>query len=229
MEPDGGAAHYSEILHALPGLNFDYAPPGDRGPLKDRAALGLPEGARLYVCPQARFKFHPDFDPMVQAILGGDGDGLLVLTAGHNPLLDERYVTRLTAADPALARRVHIMPGLSRRDFVALTAVADIVLDTPHFSGGYSSQEIFSVGTPIVTWPGRFMRGRHTAGFYRLMDIADPVARDPADYAALALEIARNRDHRSDLARRIRDRRHILADNRDTIPAMTAVLAGAAP
>jgi len=52
-------------------------------------------------------------------------------------------------------------------------------------------------GTPVVTWPGRFMRGRIVAGAYRQMGIADaPIAEHVEDYAPLALALGRDPERR---------------------------------
>ena len=52
-------------------------------------------------------------------------------------------------------------------------------------------------GTPVVTWPGRFGRGRNVAAAYRQMRVADaPVARQLEDYAPLALALGRDTERR---------------------------------
>ena len=48
-------------------------------------------------------------------------------------------------------------------------------------------------GTPVVTWPGRFARGRNVAAAYRQMGVADaPIAQRLEDYAPLALALGRD-------------------------------------
>ena len=68
--------------------------------------------------------------------------------------------------------------------------MADAVLDVPTFSGGNSSLEAFSLGVPVVTWPGRFARGRITYACYRQMGIGDLIAADAGEYVDLALRLA---------------------------------------
>ena len=64
---------------------------------------------------------------------------------------------------------------------------ADVLLDTFHFSGGNTSFEAFAVGTPVVTLPSGFLRGRFTAGLYRKMGVADLIAETAESYVDLAL------------------------------------------
>jgi predicted O-linked N-acetylglucosamine transferase (SPINDLY family) len=55
-------------------------------------------------------------------------------------------------------------------------------------------------GTPVVTWPGRFARGRNVAAAYRQMGVADaPIARHLEDYAPLALALGRDTERREAL------------------------------
>jgi len=94
------------------------------------------------------------------------------------------------------------------------------MLDPLHYSGGNTSLEAVAVGTPIVTWPGAFMRGRHTHGFYRLMGVADCIARDADDYVAIALRLGTDPAWRNEVGRRIRDASVVLYENTDTVRAL---------
>ena len=99
------------------------------------------------------------------------------------------------------------------------------MLDPLHYSGGNTSLEAFALGTPIVTWPGEFMRGRHTHGFYKLMDLDDCVARDHEHYVELALTLGRDRDFRRHVTRRVLDRVPALFDHEASVRAIEDVLA----
>jgi len=224
MEPDGAEAHYSERLVRLPGPTVHYPLPTFESRLKSRAELGLDAAAHLYVCPQSLFKFHPDFDAVLVEILQRDPAGRLVLVQGAHRHIDDLLIRRLTAAAPEIAARIVVLPALNRVDFVALLAASDVMLDPLHYSGGNTSLEAFAVGTPIVTWPGAFMRGRHTYGFYKLMGVQDCVARDPADYVALALRLGTDPVRRTEIGRRIRDASAVLYENLDTVRALEEFL-----
>jgi protein O-GlcNAc transferase len=223
MEPPGAEAHYTETLVRLPGPTVHYQRPRFAARLKDRAELGLDPAAHLYVCPQSLFKFHPDFDAVLVEILERDPAGRLVLIRGAHAHIDDLLIGRLAP----VAERIVLLPILNRTDFVALLAASDVMLDPLHYSGGNTSLEAFAVATPIVTWPGAFMRGRHTYGFYKLMGLDDCVARDHADYVAIAVRLGTDPAWRAEVSGRILAANGVLYENAATVRAIEDFLVGA--
>ncbi len=196
-EPRGAEEHYSESLIRLGRLPSFYQPQVP-ALLPGRAELGLPEGATLYGCPQSLFKFHPDFDGVLNRIAEGDPEGRIVLLASRREApLANLLRARWARSAPALLERAWFLPFLPHAQFMALNAHIDVLLDPVHFGGGNTMYEAMVYGTPIVVWPGRFMRGRLTAGAYRQMGLADaPVAGSLDEYADLALALGRDPDRR---------------------------------
>jgi len=220
MEPADGESHYGERLIRLPGPIVAYPRPGLGQSLPDRRSLGLPDSGILYLCPQTPFKFHPDFDPALVRILQAPPTSHLVLVAGGEPEAMARVKVRITQPCPELADRIHILPALTHSEFVALFEVCDVVLDPFHYSGGNTSLEAFASGCPIVTWPGKFMRARHAAGFYRLMGVTDAVARDHDQYVELAIHLGNDANARAKLRTKIFAASSILYDNLDGVRAL---------
>jgi predicted O-linked N-acetylglucosamine transferase (SPINDLY family) len=218
MEPEDGEAHYSERLIRLPGPTVCYRRPRLAEPRKTRIDFGLAAESRLYLCPQSLFKIHPTYDDALIAILRRDRDGILVFVdpRGQGAALTRR----LGAKGPDVAGRIHLLPGLGTADFIALTADADVMLDPFHYSGGKTSLEALAFGTPVVTWPGAFMRGRHTLGFYTLMGLDDCVASDPADYVDRAVRLGTDSRLRAQVRQRILERSAILFDDETSIRAI---------
>lgn len=211
MEPDAAQAHYGERLAALPGPTIRYPRSSLERP-RSRRDLGLPEDRTLYLCPQTLFKLHPDFDPVLAGILAQDPDGVLVLISDISTAVNRLLADRLAAAGVP-PERVMFLPRLDHEGFLSLLAAADVMLDPLHYSGGNTSLEAFSFGTPIVTLPGRFMRGRHTFGFYRLMGLEDLVADSPERYIALAVGLGRDAAWRDAMRRRISTASGVLFDD----------------
>jgi len=208
MEPAEAAAHYTEPLAALPGIGTDYARP----PLPDGATRGrfaLPEGVPLLLCPQSLFKIHPDNDALFARVLRAAPGARLVVFEGRHPALTAKYRSRLAAA---LAReglradeRVIVLPQCGHDDYLRLNACCDAMLDTLRWSGGNTSLDALAVGLPIVTLPGRFMRGRQSAGMLQLIGAGELVARDEDDYARIAARLATDPEYRAAEAERVRE------------------------
>jgi predicted O-linked N-acetylglucosamine transferase (SPINDLY family) len=223
MEPEGAEAHYTERLARLPGVTVAVKRPAPPRRIKSRTQLGLPDDETLYVCPQSLFKLHPEFDAVLARILASDPRGRLVFIHGKDPDLAELVVKRLAVLEVD-RRRIVLLPALPGEDFLTLLRHADVVLDPAHYSGGHTSLEAFAMHAPIVTWPGRFMRARHTYGFYRLMGYEDLVAPNLNAYADLAVALGRDPSLRAQTRRRIAERSPILYDDRGSIDRMADFL-----
>jgi protein O-GlcNAc transferase len=228
MEPGGAERHYSETLVRLPGPTIHYARPSLPARLKPRSAFGLPEDAHVYVCPQSLFKIHPDFDRALVELLRRDTQGLVVLLSGRDRNLDDLLRRRIAQVGPEVVGRIRFLRQMPLADFLSLVTVSDVMLDPLHYSGGNTSLEAFALGTPIVTWPGEFMRGRHTHGFYKLMDLDDCVASDHEDYVEIALRLGRDKDFRRHVTRRVLDRVPALFEHAPSVSAIEDVLAAGA-
>lgn len=216
IEPEGAEAEYTERLVKFRRMPCCYSPPPIPDPA-DRGRFGLPEAGNLYVCAQATFKFHPDFDAVLARILRSDPKGLVVITTGRRRQWTEHLRRRIAIRHPDVAERIRLAPRMSPVDYLRLHMLADAALDPPYFAGGNSSYEIFQLGTPIVTHLGLFMRARPTSGMYRQMEIPDLMARDLDHYAELAVRTGTEPDFRNDLARRIRERNAVLYDDRQVV------------
>jgi predicted O-linked N-acetylglucosamine transferase (SPINDLY family) len=207
LEPPGSREHYSETLVLLDSLPVFYYKPVIRSPRKDRAVFGVREGATLYACPQGLFKFHPDFDEALGGILRADRTGQLILLEGRYPHWTALLMQRFRRTIPDVLDRIRFLPRKSPEDFLQLLMTADVLLDPFHWSGGNISHDALAFGTPIVTLPGAYMRGRVTYGCYRQMGMMDCVASSVEKYVALAVRLG------TDTAYRQRIRAKILAAN----------------
>ena len=150
---------------------------------------GLPHEAHIYLCPQSLFKFHPDFDLPLAAILARDPEARIVLIEAPHRNWTDLLSQRLKKSLSEHFHRVSFVPRVDRQAFLRLLATADVVLDPLHFGGGNTSFQALGLGLPVVTLPAKYMRGRVTAGCYRKMDLEICVARDAEDYANLAVRL----------------------------------------
>jgi predicted O-linked N-acetylglucosamine transferase (SPINDLY family) len=204
MEPADAADHYRERLIRLRGLMTRLGPPPQPPRSRDRESFGFHPREHLYFCPQTLFKLHPDFDLLIGEILRRDPRGVLVLFHAESPDWSELLRQRMQRTIPDVVARIAWRHRLPMNEFLALTEHADVMLDTPHFNGGTTSMLAMALGTPIVTLPGPYMRGRTTYVCYQQTGITNLIARDPADYIQIATNIGTNRDGREALRSQLR-------------------------
>jgi predicted O-linked N-acetylglucosamine transferase (SPINDLY family) len=218
-EPENGEQHYSEQLvrlQGVPSVAYYYKPETPATP-RSRAQFGLDDRDHVYICPQALFKFHPEFDEILSRILRCDDKGRLVLIEGSHSNWTTLLTKRFSHSMPDLLDRVQFVPQQKRVDFVNLIAISDVMLDTIHFCGFNTTLEGFAAGTPIVTLPGEFMRSRHTMSFYNKMGIADCIASSPDEYVAIAVRLGTEPDLRSHISKMILDREHLLWEDIEVV------------
>jgi predicted O-linked N-acetylglucosamine transferase (SPINDLY family) len=219
IEPANAQDHYREQLIQLPSWPVLYEEPAPPRAMSTRRDFGFAAGENIYLCPQSLFKLHPDFDAYLAAILRRDARGVVVLIDSRRAWR-ARLEARFAYTAPDVAHRIRFVPAVSSQDFSALLAAADVVLDTLHFSGGYTSFETIWAETPLVTERGAFMRGRVTAGLCGLLGLDEALAQGADDYAARAVALANPgavRDGmRAKLARR---KRQLLALDDTVLPA----------
>jgi predicted O-linked N-acetylglucosamine transferase (SPINDLY family) len=165
------------------------------------------------MCSQAPFKLHPDYDPVLDAILRGDPRGRVLFIRSQIPEWTEQLMTRFRRTMPETVQRIQFLPHQGGQDYLHLLAVCDVLLDTTHFGGGNTTFKAFSVGVPIVTLPGEFARGRVTSACYRKMGVLDCIATDREDYVRIALRLGKDPDWRQQVKSRIEAKRGVLYEN----------------
>lgn len=207
MEPADTAAHYTERLLTLPGLGTRYL--GYELPARaTRAAIGLPEQGTLYLVPQSLFKLHPDNDNVLADVARRDASAVFVFFAskesGSREVFEDRLTRTFTDAGLASAGRWLFLPPRARADYLQVNMACDVMLDTLHFSGGNTSLDALHAGLPIVTCPGRFMRGRQSMAMLKHLRCDELIADTPQQLAELAVQIAHDRSRHAALNERIR-------------------------
>ena len=189
MEPDSGDRHYSEKLIRLAGngLSTSYRPaiPSNRSAL----CLGVPETGFLLYChvPNKHIPLH---DPLFLRVIESSKIPVVFIGALTE---DEKAPLRRRLRD----RNTIFLDTLSRPDYLRLIQLADAAIESPAFGGGFTATDCLSVGTPLITLPGEFMRGRLSMGYLAVCGLGGFVAEDEDDYVDLAL----NRDRRQELVK----------------------------
>lgn len=227
IETAESESHYREQLVRLKRLPTHYQRP-PKPTARRRADFGLPDDRPLYICPQNLFKFHPDFDAILSAILARDPQGLLVLIEGHHRPWTDRLRRRLADSLGEAMGRVVFLPRQPLLSFLALLSEADVMLDPLHFGGGNTSYQALSQGLPIVTLPSPLMRGRVTLGLYRQLECVECVVDSAEAYVEKAVRLARDRDYRRWVVQQLQGRDEAVFEDPKVIDEFAAFFMRAA-
>jgi predicted O-linked N-acetylglucosamine transferase (SPINDLY family) len=203
LEPPAADAHYRERLVRLPGLGAAPAAPTVE---PERAWFDAFRDARpTLVCAQGLPKLTPAFERAVARLLGESGGRLVLVDRGR--ALGQRWLAgfaeRVADLGIDVESQVAVLPVRPYAEFLGALAGADLVLDTPWFSGGATSLDAIAVGAPVLAWESPFARGRQTAAMLRLCECPELVAFDADDYVARALALLADRPRRTDLGARL--------------------------
>lgn len=214
QEPADAAAHYRAPLVRLPGAPTYYERPVLPSPLKPRSAFGLPEGRAVYFCGQTLIKIHPIMDELFRGILEHDPDGVIVLPEGFIPELAELLRHRFRHTIPQSEERIQFLPAMSHLDYLNVMASSDVSLDTRPFGGGNTSWQAIAVGTPMVTWPGDYLRARYTQALYRLLGVEDTIANSAADFIEKAVRFGKDPEYTANFTARAEEGANAIFEDR---------------
>lgn len=226
MEPEDGNAHYTERLVTLPGIGLTLPEAAIPPTSATRATLDIPQHAVAFVSAQSLFKYLPQHDALYPRIAREVPGALFLFAEGDTPAWTRTFRKRIESSfhDHGLSAddHVRIIPRCSLEAYHDLLQCCDAMLDTLDWSGGQTSYDAIACGLPIVTLPGRMMRGRQTCGILRQIGVEDTIACDRDDYIRIAARLGNDRGWRDDVARRIRERTHLLYDDVRPVRALEA-------
>jgi predicted O-linked N-acetylglucosamine transferase (SPINDLY family) len=232
MEPPEASAHYTERLVRLPNLGLCYAP--DPLPLSrlERSSFGLDPEAPVFWSGQALYKYRPQHDdifPRIAAALGRCQFVFIAFAKSHavTKAFRQRLWHAFAAAGLDAASHVVILPPLSQADYAGAVGLADVILDTPDWSGGKSTLDCLAWDPAIVTWPGRFMRGRHTAAILQRIGCTETIAGSLDDYVSIAVRLARDPAWRAQIRQSVALGKHRVFNDTAYLRALEDFLADA--
>ncbi len=204
LDDESSQDHYTEQLIRMPLTGTYYerpmVPPNTAS---IRKRLGLPDDRHLYACPQSLFKFHPDDDIVLRGILEADPNGVLIVIEGRVPEWTIRLKSRWEKTLGRVSSQVLFIPAIAHTEYLSLLHECDVMLDPLHFGGGNSSYEALAMGTPVVTLPSAFLRGRITSALYRKMKMMDCVVHSQDEYISLATRLGTDREFRKSVSQKI--------------------------
>ena len=229
MEPPEGQVYYTEQLVRLPNLSFYYEPKEPPDVTLSRGELGLAETIPVFWCGQSLYKYLPRYDDVFPRIARALGDCQFAFIEYHGGgnvtgIFQERLSAAFAGFGMDFSRHCVFLPRMSEGCFVAAIGQCDIVLDSIGWAGNNSTLEGMANDIPIVAMAAPFMRGRHTSAMLELIGSLETIAATPDEYVEIAVRLARDRDWRRAMGRRVAEGKHRLFCDREAITALEEFL-----
>lgn len=200
--PHESVAHYAEKLAWVRGVALVGDPGRAIAATPTRAAAGLPGAGVVFCCFCKNTKITPDAFTSWMRILAAVGGSVLWLArAGETPARNLRAEAARRGIDPA---RLVFAPRVEQlADHLARMAVADLFLDTFHYTGHVTASDALFAGLPLVTVLGDAFPARVSASLLRAVGIPELVASSAAEFESLAIALARDPARLDEYRRRL--------------------------
>jgi len=109
--------------------------------------------------------------------------------------------------EPSIRDRIHLFPKLPNDAYCALLTSMDMMIDSYPFGGCNTSLDSFYLNRMVVTRPSLKLNGRFTTGFYKCMEIKDPIAETYNDWVEKSIHYACNVESRQQVVDQIRQKK----------------------
>jgi hypothetical protein len=123
-----------------------------------------------------------------------------------------------------LVNRVRLLDRLITSKYNKLVSCMDVVLDSYPFGGCNTTLDSFNFNKVVVTLPSDKINGRFTLGFYKKMNILEPVASNIDDFVNKAYEFASNETLRTQIENKIKDNKQLLFEEQASIDTWKEML-----
>ena len=219
MEKQGSEKYYSEKLIKLPGIGINYDLP-DLSKIKKKNTQKK-SNVTAFLNLQSLFKLLPQDDHIYLDIIQKHPNSCFYFIEGIKSsmtlIFKERISKLFKKEGHDYKKFFHFYPRCSQDKFFQLIHDADIILDSFNWSGGNTSLEAISMNKPIVTYPSNFMRGRHTYGILKFLELEETIANSKQNYVDIAVKLAKDLNFRNLVIKKIKTNKKKLFSDRDSI------------
>jgi Fe-S-cluster containining protein len=186
MEPDNAQEEYTEKLIRLPGSGLCYPRPKVQfftSDVVERTPDFFP-----FMAQNIR-KWTPQKDALLKRIADRYGKPLKMVS-----WFPDEITAIFTGRLAKKEIRVEMLPKADNYLYAKYLRSSDVSFDPPDWSGGNTTIEALSLGVPVVTLPGEFMRGRHSLAFLKQANLAGLIAKSEDDFVDLIFDQERQRE-----------------------------------
>jgi len=224
-EDENAQTNYTEKLIRLNSLCTYYYPLNQIIKLDRESNLlyfNLPTNCNLYGIFQNAFKYQINNIEMIKQILERDPKAIIVILGlNNNP---NRFKKFLEQALGYQINRVRLFDWLLTPKYHKLLSCMDIILDSYPFGGCNTSLDAFNFNKIVITLPSEKLNGRFTLGFYKKMEIYEPIAIDADDYVYKAVKFANDIKLREQIENKINNKKYLLFEEKESIDTWKKML-----
>jgi protein O-GlcNAc transferase len=174
-----------------------------------RAECGLPDEGFVFCSFNNSYKITPVFFEIWMRLLKAVPGSVLWLLETN--ILVKDNLRRESAARGVDSNRLVFAPRLSSPEHLARHRLADLFLDTLPYNAHTTASDALWAGLPVLTCAGETFAGRVAASLLHAAGMPELVTHSLADYEAMGLRLARDREL-------LRGLRHKLLGNRLSAP-----------
>ncbi len=160
------------------------------GPRPTRASCALPEKGFVFCSFNNSYKYTPEVFAVWLTLLQQVPGSVLWLLA-DNPSA-EKNLRQVAESHGVLSDRLVFATRVSLESYLARYLIADLFLDTFPFNAGTTANDCLWMGCPLVTYAGRSFGSRMAGALLTVAGLPELITYNLADYAALALDLAKD-------------------------------------
>jgi predicted O-linked N-acetylglucosamine transferase (SPINDLY family) len=155
-----------------------------------RSEMGLPQDAFVFCCFNSSYKIGPwDFDIWMRLLSQVENSVLWLVRANSSVQRNLEKEAAKRGVDP---KRLVFAERLPMAEHLARHRLADLFLDTLHYTGHATAADALWAGLPLVAGLGEGFAARVAASLLNAIGLPELVAKSTQEYERLALELARD-------------------------------------
>lgn len=183
--------HYAEKILYMPGCYQPNHPDRPTPQISPRPEE-LPEGHFVFCCFNNTHKISPKQFDVWLSILRQASDSVLWML--RTTPQAEQNIQQYAAARGVPSSRIVFARHQPEAQHLTRLSHADLFLDTYPCNAHTSASDALWAGVPLVTMSGQSFASRVAGSLLCTAGLPELIARDPAEYEALALDVYRNPD-----------------------------------
>ena len=195
---------FSERIIRMTRLPVNYSLPKILNSTFKVSDLNISEDDFIIGLPHTLFKYHPDFDEILDKVLDEIPHARLLFFEGLKECNTKTLLSRWEKNSKSILKRTIICPRVKFDDYLTISKRFDIVLDTIYFGMGNTFFQAMALGIPVVTLLPNQPRGGGVSAGYKQMGILNPpIAKSRKEYISICKKLAFDKSYRENISNQI--------------------------